>query len=523
MTRAEPPGRRDSRLVRVADLLQLEEFAGATLLGGQAGLQHPVDGVEVVSTAAAPALTPRRLIVAALRNRPPFEIEVLLRQAHDAGSAAVLLLELKGALVSTRRLADRLALPTFALAGPDPLALAWRLSQLIDDPALRGWDLLLNGLAEIERAPDEPTELLAAATRALGGSVAVLAADGTPLFGSELTVEPGELAGTEARTVPLDGARGFLVPVAVEPGGPPDLWLVHRGEHGHPDWERAADRVLRGLGARVAVWATRERMAGERNARERADVLAELLQSAEFGPALIERAILAGLRVDGWHVAMYLRVVGPSGPAGAQLPRRTIRQLEAELAAVTGAGPLVERPDGWVTWVTTRADPGKTSYRPLTERVRAVVEAFGPVVGIGRPYEGPRGIGQSVVEARDAVLFAGYERRRGPVEHADELGVRRALSEWYRAEGFRRYAEQILAPLLDSQDEQLLRTLGAYLDNESSTSATAARLHVHRNTVTQRIARAESLLSVNLTRPDDRLVVQLACRVLGLTGDPQPD
>lgn len=524
MPRSDTPGRRSSRQVRIADLLQVEEFAGAALLGGRHGLQHVVDGVEVVSATAVLPLGQRQLIVATLRNRPPFEVEVLLRRAHDAGCAAVLLLDVKGALISTRRLADRLALPTFALTGPDAMTLAWRLSQLIDSPALRGWDLLLNGLAEVERAADNPEELLAAADRVLGGQTALLSADGTALDGAALSVDPGRLTETTAQSMPLEGEQATLVPVVVEPGGAPELWLVHRGEQGHPEWERAGDRLLHALASRLAVWATRERMGAERNARQRADVLAELLQSAESGPALIERGILAGLRVHGWHVALYVRVAGQSQPGEPPLTSRVVRQLEAEFVGSAGTGPMVERPDGWVTWVTTRADPGKTSYRALTERVRAAVDALGPtvrvVVGIGRPYEGPRGIGASAAEARDAVLFAGYERRRGPVEHADELGVRRALSEWYRAEGFRRYAEQILAPLLDTHDAQLLSTLGSYLDRESSTTATATHLGVHRNTVAQRIARAEQLLNVNLTRPDDRLVVQLACRVLGLTGDP---
>lgn len=512
------------RPVRVADLLELDELDGMALLGGGSGLDQVVEGVEVVSTSPAHSLAAGRLVVAALRNRPPFEIEVLLRQAHEAGCAAVLLLGLKSVLVSTRRLADRLALPTIALTGPDPLALAWRLSQLIDNPALRGWDVLLEGLAEVERAHDDPGALLAAAERALGGQAALLAADGTILVGAVPAVELPALTGNSAQFLPFGNARVSLIPVAVEFGGTPDLWLIHHHDHSHPEWERAADRVLRALGTRLSAWAIRERMGSERNARERADVLAELLLSPESGPALIERAILAGLRVDGWHVALFLRL---ASPRDQPVPPGVIRLLQTELASATGAGALVERPDGWVTWLTSRSDPGKTSYRQVSDRVRAAVEGLAPtvrlVVGVGRPYEGPAGIGASVAEARDAVLFAGYERRRGPVEHADELGVRRALSEWYRAEGFRRYAEQILAPLLETGDEQLLSTLGVYLDRESSSSATATQLRVHRNTVAQRITRAEQLLNVNLTRPDDRLVVQLACRVLGLTGEPGED
>jgi len=60
------------------------------------------------------------------------------------------------------------------------------------------------------------------------------------------------------------------------------------------------------------------------------------------------------------------------------------------------------------------------------------------------------------------------------------------------------------------------RTLGAYLDSESSLAATAAVLGVHRNTVAQRVARIERLLGVSLSDPEQRLALQLACRAVQL-------
>jgi DNA-binding PucR family transcriptional regulator len=55
-----------------------------------------------------------------------------------------------------------------------------------------------------------------------------------------------------------------------------------------------------------------------------------------------------------------------------------------------------------------------------------------------------------------------------------------------------------------------------YLDLESSTSRTAALLRVHRNTVLARLERARGLLPVSLDDPDDRIVVHLATRALGV-------
>lgn len=514
---------RPAAALTVADLLTTDELHGKTLLGGAAGLDRPVDGVDLVSTTSGPSeIHPRHLVLGALRGRRPFEMELLLRAAHDVGASAVLLLvDVHRPVVSTRRLADRLALPTLTLTARDPLALAWRLAQLVTDPRLHERELLLRGLGAIEQAGWEPGEIVRALDHALTGRSAVIASDGTVLAGADLAVDPGQLTNAPRQVVPQPVGQLVVCPMPAEDPHHPELWVALHITHHHPGWIAACAHVARAAGDKVASWATLERLTGERNARERTDVLVELLQAAEFGPAFVERALRAGLRLDGWHTALYLR-----SPGAARLAEHHARYVEQVLGHALSTGPLVERPDGWVTWLTTRSDPAKESYRKLTAEVRRVIEtlrgAIDVVAGIGRPYEGPRGIERSIREARDAVLFAGYERRRGPVEHADELGVRRVLSEWYRTEGFRTYAEQILAPLLESHEASLLDTLGAYLDRESSTSSTATHLHVHRNTVAQRIARAEQLLGVNLSRPDDRLVIQLACRVLGFSSDGVP-
>ena len=59
-----------------------------------------------------------------------------------------------------------------------------------------------------------------------------------------------------------------------------------------------------------------------------------------------------------------------------------------------------------------------------------------------------------------------------------------------------------------------METLSTYLELESSASSTAAALGVHRNTVAYRISRIERLLSMSMAHADERLVLQLACRIV---------
>jgi purine catabolism regulator len=75
----------------------------------------------------------------------------------------------------------------------------------------------------------------------------------------------------------------------------------------------------------------------------------------------------------------------------------------------------------------------------------------------------------------------------------------------------------LLAPaIVADHDGELIHTLETYLDNQSSPTETANQLGIHRNTVLNRIEKLRSLLTVNLDDPDERLAVQLACRVVKL-------
>mgnify|MGYP002372597275 FL=1 len=71
----------------------------------------------------------------------------------------------------------------------------------------------------------------------------------------------------------------------------------------------------------------------------------------------------------------------------------------------------------------------------------------------------------------------------------------------------------MLAPLREGGGE-LLTTLSAYLDHESGIAATATALGLHRNTVMVRIRRVQELLGIDMTDPEARLALHLACRAV---------
>lgn len=110
--------------VRVEDLRALPAMASATLLGGAAALGSVVADVKLVEAGQVMTceLVPECAVVFALAAgagavHRQHLLDLLLRRAHTARAAAVIVVGMTGTVpVATRRLADRLRLPTLVAA-----------------------------------------------------------------------------------------------------------------------------------------------------------------------------------------------------------------------------------------------------------------------------------------------------------------------------------------------------------------------------------------------------------------------
>lgn len=78
------------------------------------------------------------------------------------------------------------------------------------------------------------------------------------------------------------------------------------------------------------------------------------------------------------------------------------------------------------------------------------------------------------------------------------------------------YCESILKDLVydvSSENEDLLTTLKAFLENRFDISKTSRVLFIHRNTVKYRLAKCEELLGLSLHNPEDVFCIQLALQI----------
>lgn len=497
----------------IADLLAEPILAGAALVAGAAGEGRQVGDIRYLAAGLAEARD--ALVVCDERHvNPAYRLDALVRQVFDAGAAGILVVAEPGApLLSSRRLADRLAFPVLWHSAAETVSLVQELTVLVRTPELirvRTVEKLLQQLGSKRTGPD----ILAAAAAVLGERLSLLSPDGTPIVGAAIDLDPElRLEYPVAQRVP----KLLMQPVLDPEVNRLAAWLAC-------PYDRAAAARLDLLAVGLAMaepyvrsWLSGQRAQSDRDTAYRSHLLSEIVAAGEsVSRDLVEAAVSLGWQLQNWHVGLY---VTADGSAADGSRGRLVAQLTAELDRHGIAlAAMVGRSDGWTAWTSTEAEPAPAQARVLLRAARltaaAVRRDWGLCVGIGRPHRGPGGLAETLSEARDAADLARSHPFRPAVEHSDELGVARLLATWQRSEVTRAFAESALGPLRDSP--VLLATLRAYLEAGGSVVVAAQTLGVHRNTVTTRLGQIRERLGVELDDPNQRLALQVACRALGV-------
>jgi sugar diacid utilization regulator len=531
--------------VTLGRLLAMGLLTGHQVLGGADGLDRrvrmvvpgtTVAGIEELAPGSVVVFGPDQLVLDDL------SADLALRLGRSAGLAGILA-ELPGRPVPlvTRRLADKLSLPLVGLPTVSPATVAATFDPYVRAPEIAGLRLLGTTAQRFQTAPAGPQQLTSTLAATLGGPVALVDAEGRLVSGDVEAHEPLRRPEVRAHldrsrpapgTFELEASDTVLVaPVQLDRDGPAAFWLAARLS-ALPGALLEPVRQSLGVAAlSFAVYVAGHTATLERESRRRSLLLGEILdQVGEAGgpaPRTVERAAALGWRLAGWHTAVHLAV---KESAATIRPGELAGEFEDRLAASGVAAWLVERVDGWAFWSTSESEaaavePGvlRTLLGDALQAVEADHRGLVLCAGVGGGYPGTAGIARSLDEARQACLLARTESGASGtdrVEHIDAVSMKRLLVGWYGSGTLRSVADEIVTPLLDADPSgELVRTLRLYLDLESSTTLTAARLGVHRNTVMQRIERARRLLSVDLDDPDDRIVVHLATRAVGIDWD----
>ncbi|MEV7935867.1 GAF domain-containing protein [Kitasatospora sp. NPDC088264] len=360
-------------------------------------------------------------------------------------------------------------------------------------------DLVLRG-AEV---PD----VAAAVAALLGGEIAVLDAEGEPLAGR--SAPAGELAEAVAasRAEGRSVRHGELWVCAVLAGHDALGTLVLRGRPGLDDADR---RLFERASVVTALLLLLRRSVAETENRVRGELLTDLLTAPDRDPAgLTARGRRLGVDLARPHLVL---VAEPAEPAGPPVPDRGRLAGAARRYLFGSRGVSAEHGEAVVLLVPEAGDPEEAA-RQAAERL-ARLAGFPVTVGAGRPAAGPPALAASYAEGLRCVRALRVLGRAGEGASARALGFLGVLlGDGHDVDGF---VGSALGPLLAydaRRGTELVRTLRAYFDCGGSLTRAKDELHVHVNTVVQRLDRVEALLGPDWNHPERSLELQLALRL----------
>ncbi|MCM3586755.1 helix-turn-helix domain-containing protein [Mesobacillus maritimus] len=95
-----------------------------------------------------------------------------------------------------------------------------------------------------------------------------------------------------------------------------------------------------------------------------------------------------------------------------------------------------------------------------------------------------------------------------------EIGINRLFIN-HSQEELEQFIEEIFSPLNAPKfkHSELELTLTTYINNNRSATTTAETLHIHINTLYQRLKRIEDILDISLQDSEALLKIQLACHL----------
>ncbi|MFI8071810.1 helix-turn-helix domain-containing protein [Streptomyces sp. NPDC086033] len=369
----------------------------------------------------------------------------------------------------------------------------------------------------IERASDVHDRLAELVLR--GGGVHDVAAAVSEILDG--TVEFSEVAPTEA--LEASRAEGHAVRhkdddwiAAVAAGGELLGALVLRG---HPGLDPVDQRTLERAAMVTSLLLLARRSAAEAEQRVRGELLDDLLDARDRDPRLLrERAARLDADLDATHIVLAARLDGAAADADQEAAARRRLWSAASHLAATRHGLAAARDGGTVLLLPLTAGDTATELarRTAGHLGTAVHEAV--TVGASAPV-------RDLVDHLDAVAAAYEEGRRcldalrllgrsGDGAAAEDFGFLGLLLAGDR--DIAGFVDRTIGQVVSYDDRRgtdLLRTLDAYFACGMSPARTKDELHVHVNTVAQRLERVGRLLGADWQSPARALEIQLALRL----------
>jgi purine catabolism regulator len=181
--------------------------------------------------------------------------------------------------------------------------------------------------------------------------------------------------------------------------------------------------------------------------------------------------------------------------------------------------PMSRREEGMLLfWPTSDPKSARDHKNLATELIARLLAAYPRAriqVGIGRPAKGPGAWFQTLQQARESWRL-GKEFKGAQLTYFGDLGLYQLLTALGQNPEAARFYRKTLAKLIQYDTEknaELVSTLEGFFACHGNLSQTAARLHIHRNTLTYRLEQIANITQLDLDDPDARFSLQLALKL----------
>ncbi|SPL92738.1 Regulator of polyketide synthase expression [[Actinomadura] parvosata subsp. kistnae] len=346
-------------------------------------------------------------------------------------------------------------------------------------------------------------DVAAVVTDVLGGSLAVLDDLGRAISGDVGELDSGVFEAAQAsRALGRTVRRGDLLIASVDVGGEPLCTLLLRSDD-------ADERILERAALVCALLLLFRRSVAEAEGRVRGELLDDLI-SRPGSPGLADRARRLGMDLGAPHVLVVAKHSG----------QRERAAFWASSQATLRHGLAAGRADE-VVLLLPGDDAGGLAQRVARELTASL---HSPATAGASRAGDPANVAAAYQEARrcaEALIALG---RAGDGASASELGfVGLLVGDGRDVPGF---VARTLGPVIDYDARRgtaLVDTLAAYFGTGGSPSRTAEAMHIHVNTVTQRLDRIGKLLGEGWPAPERALEIQLALRLHRLGHTDTPD
>ena len=345
-------------------------------------------------------------------------------------------------------------------------------------------------------------DVAAMVTEVIGGSLLVLDSGDRPLttVGAVGTLESGvyDTAQT-ARALGRSVRRGELTIASVDVGSEPLCTLVLRTAEDVSDTDQ---RILERAALVTALLLLERRSVAEAEDRFRGELLDDLIsRDITDAAALRERGRRLGVDLDRPHVLVVARHDGPRERVGFWASAQATAERGLATAGSTQVALLLPGEDPGKTARRVAAELSSVLGRPVTAGACGPIAALGDVAAAHKEAQ----------RCADTLVALG---RTGHGASATDLGFVGLLIGDHR--DVDAFLDGTIGPVVaydTRRGTDLVHTVDVYFGHGGSPARTAQTLHIHVNTVAQRLERVGRLLGEDWQSPERALEIQLALRL----------